>query len=151
MPDLPNLPDAAHQATQLARRGVQAATTVLDASFHPFRTARSLVRTADEPSPPPTDAKIARPSEPEAAQAEDTANEDIATDDTATGAAGAAPGPQSAAEAVEAFEVETPPDLPVVPTGPAPHMPQGIADEIERDYGDELPGFRNGDEPPGTH
>ena len=140
MPDLPNLPAAAHQAGDqakgLARKGAQAATTLLDASFHPFRTVRNLVQT-DESAPtsapasavPPTDAKIARP-EPESA--------------TPTG-------PSSAAEAVAEFEVETPPDLPVVPTGPAPHLPPDIADEIERDYGDELPGFHNGDEPPGTH
>ena len=77
MPDLPNLPAAAHQAGDqakgLARKGAQAATTLLDASFHPFRTVRNLVQT-DESAPtsapasavPPTDAKIARP-EPESA------------------------------------------------------------------------------------
>ena len=134
MPDLPDLPAAAHQATdqakEFARKGAQAANALLDASFHPFRTVRAvrgLVLGEDEPvSPPPTDAQpepIAAPEPPQP------------------------PVPRVPAD----VEPETPPDLPVVPTGPAPHIPQEIADEIEREYGDELPGFRNGDEPPGTH
>lgn len=156
MPELPNLPAAARQVTGLARKGAHAATTLLGASFHPVRTVRSVTRMDDEPAPPPTDAKIARPSEPEAdrgqsSPATDSPARDSRTDADGTEATAATREPQSAAEAVEAFEVETPPDLPVVPTGPAPHMPQDIADEIEREYGDELPGFRNGDEPPGTH
>lgn len=44
-----------------------------------------------------------------------------------------APGP-AAAEAV---------DVPVEPTGPAPHIPPSIAGEVERDYGDELPGIKS--------
>jgi hypothetical protein len=122
---MPDLTDAAHQAKSLARRGAHAATAVLDASFHPFRTVRSLVHTEEAPTPPPTDAKTEitapTPTQP--------------------------PAPRRPVQAVPE-PIETPPDLPVEPRGPAPHMPPHLADEIERDYGDELPGFRNGDEPP---
>lgn len=120
---MPDLTDAARQATSIARRGAHAASSVLDASFHPFRTVRSLVHTEEEPVPPPTDTEVAPPvpSQP--------------------------PAPRRPMQAVPE-PVDTPPDLPVEPRGPAPHMPPRIADEIERDYGEELPGFRNGDEPP---
>lgn len=131
MPELPHLPAAAHQATdqakELARKGAHAATALLDASFHPFRTVRSMVQAEEAIAPPPTDAQPdpVGPAEPPRA-----------------------PAPRTTADVEMADEVA---DVPVVPTGPAPHMPPGIADEIERDYGEELPGFRNGDEPPGTH
>ncbi|MGZ6733060.1 MAG: hypothetical protein ACXVDH_00330 [Nocardioides sp.] len=127
MPELPHLPAAAHQATdqakELARKGAHAATALLDASFHPFRTVRSMVQTEEPIPPPPTDAQPDPVADPEPPQA---------------------PTPRIPADV-------QPPDLPVVPTGPAPHMPPDIADEIEREYGEDLPGFRNGDEPPGTH
>ena len=130
MPEMPHLPAAAHQATdqakELARKSAHAATALLDASFHPFRTVRSLVHTEEPIQPPPTDAQpdpVAPPQPPPA------------------------PTPRASVDA----DVEAPADVPVVPTGPAPHIPPHLADEIERDYGEELPGFRNGDEPPGTH
>ena len=34
-------------------------------------------------------------------------------------------------------------DVRVEPRGPAPHIPPRIAGEVERDYGDDLPGIRN--------
>jgi hypothetical protein len=124
---MPDLTDAARQATSLARRGAHAATAVLDASFHPFRTVRSLVHTEEAAPPPPTDTGTAPPTPTQA------------------------PTPRRPVETpVEtlAEPVEAPADLPVHPRGPAPHMPPDIAEEIERDYAEDLPGFRNGDEPP---
>jgi hypothetical protein len=134
---MPDLTDAAHQARVLARRGAHAAGTLIDASFHPFRTVRTgtetvrnLIHPAEDEavSPPPTDAKAERTSSP-----------------------APAPAPRAPREPVEnlteelAEEAAPPPDLPVEPQGPAPHMPARLASEIERDYGDDLPGFTGGD------
>ena len=124
MPDLPDVPTAAHQAAgqakELARKGVHAATTALDAGLNTLRTVRGMVRT-DDPVPPPTDAQTPAP---------------VGSDrrPTETAPTGESPAEPRA-------------DLPVKERGPAPHIPPSIAGEVERDYGEELPGFRNGDEP----
>lgn len=133
---MPDLTDAAQQARALARRGAHAAGTLIDASFHPFRTVRTgtesvrnLIHHGDDEAapPPPTDAKVAEPAAP------------------------TSPAPREPVENLtEAFEEQAapPPDLPVEPQGPAPHMPARLASEIERDYGDDLPGFTGGDAAP---
>jgi hypothetical protein len=36
-------------------------------------------------------------------------------------------------------------DRPVQSRGPAPHVPPAIAAEVERDYGDEIPGITPGE------
>jgi len=130
---MPDLTDAAHQAHALARRGAHAATAVLAVSLHPFRTVRTLVRLAEPIPPPPTDARTEPP--------------------TAVPPPPQPPAPTTSTTPARTTPVadEIPdeiPDLPVEPRGPAPHIPPRIADEVERDYGDELPGFRNGDEAP---
>ena len=139
---MPDINDAAHQAKELARRGAHAASTLIDASFHPFRavrsgtaTVRSLIQPGEDEAvaPPPTDAKVVTP-EP-AAEAEPAASSTPRE-------------PVESLTEVFAAEAAPPPDLPVEPQGPAPHMPARLAGEIERDYGDELPGFTGGDEAP---
>lgn len=124
---MPDIADAAAQARKLARRGADAAAVVLDAGTHPLRTAREgaqlvqgLVNRHDEEGTEPS-AQVAPPESP--------------TPDPIPGPATVVKEP-AAPEPVEAL------DLPVEPGGPKPHMPPDIADEVERDYGDEVPGIK---------
>jgi hypothetical protein len=134
---MPVLAEAAAQARVIARRGASAAAVVIGASFHPFRTVRGLVQPSEEPIPgPPTDAQEAP----------------VATTPPPSAAARPAAKPQAGADIVPK-PVEPPvpdgdtaeADRPVEARGPAPHIPPRIAGEIERDYGDELPGFTPGE------
>jgi hypothetical protein len=128
---MPVIAEATSYARLLARRGAGLAAVVLGASFHPLRTARDgasmvrgLVSPPEEPIPPaPTDA----------APASTQAPDQPATPPDADPAPDAAAATGSAAAA----------DVRVEPRGPAPHIPPRIAGEVERDYGDDLPGIRN--------
>ena len=147
---MPVIAEATARARLLARRGATAAAVVLGASFHPFRTARegaSMVRGLMNPprvrlpigdvapgDVVPTDVTPAEgvPS-PEPAHAEPPGSTASPAPDVPEAAA-AEPVAESAAEAD---------DVPVQPRGPAPHIPPRLAGEVERDYGDDLPGIRN--------
>lgn len=135
---MPVIAEAAAEARLIARRGASAAAVLVGAGLHPVRTVkdgvsivRGLVNPPDDAAQPaPTDVKPvpvskAHPVEP----SEDTAEEQR------TAAARLDPEPPEA-EAVA--------DVPVEPQGPAPHIPPSIAHEVERDYGDDLPGMHAG-------
>lgn len=135
---MPVIAEAAAEARLIARRGASAAAVVIGAGLHPLRTVkggvsivRGLVNPPDSPvQPAPTDVKPvsvpkAHPTEP---------SEKIAEEQ------------RRAADRLdpEPPEPEAVADIPVEPQGPAPHLPASIAHEIERDYGDDLPGMHNG-------
>lgn len=157
---MPVIAEATAQARLLTKRGATAAAVVLGASFHPVRTVREgaslvrgLVHHADgtaTPAAPPTDAQ---PKPTPAAKASTTTSTTTSkgSGTTAKPKAGTAkktpghttvqkpaapPTPDPAPEAV---------DVPVEPQGPVPHIPPSIAGEVERDYGDDLPGIRGGE------
>jgi len=140
---MPAIADAAAQARLFARRGADAAAVVLGASFHPFRTVREgahlvqgLMNPPEQvtPTPPGTDTAIDMP-------AASTASPKPKPDTKP------APGPQTVAKdpapPVADPEIPADADVPVDPTGPLPHIPPRIASEVERDYGDELPGIKD--------
>lgn len=157
---MPAIADAAAQARLFARRGADAAAVVLGASFHPFRTVREgahlvqgLMNPREQvtPTPPATDASVERSTEPAAKKA--TAEPTKKTAKKATKkapkkpATKPAPGPTTVAKepAPPAPDPQVPEaaDVPVDPSGPLPHIPPRIAGEVERDYGDELPGIKD--------
>jgi hypothetical protein len=156
---MPDLTDATRQARVIARRGVHAATAMIDASFHPFRTVRNGTDTVrhllhadhEQPTPPPTDAKTEVRPEAKAETKAGTKTEAKNGAKPAGRTAPSAPKPPAPRKTVdqvveETLEQEQPPaNLPVEPQGPAPHLPPSLAAEIERDYGDDLPGFSGGD------
>jgi hypothetical protein len=136
------MPTVAEFATDLksaSRRLARTVPAVLDASFHPFRTVREGTRLVqgllapehDEPVPPPT----------EAAAPADT------VDHTPIHRQVAKPAPPAPPAAPEPDLLPDPglDDHPIHSRGPAPHVPPAIAAEVERDYGDEIPGITTGE------
>jgi hypothetical protein len=114
----------------IVRRGPGVAAGVLGAALHPRRTLHEgteLVRGLLTPPEPTTPSRGVTPIE-EAAE-------------TAPGPAPSAPVPFDLSdEPVEADD-----DAVIQPRGPAPHLPPSIAAEVERDYGDDLPGIIDGE------
>lgn len=163
---MPAIAEAASQARLLARRGADAAAVVLGASFHPFRTVRDgahLVhgligqRDAAPPAAPeapapaePSTARTPKVAQPAAKKAPATKTAAKKTPAKKAPAKKAAPGhPTVAKEPAPPVPDPAPAealDVPVEPTGPAPHIPPSIAGEVERDYGDELPGIKSWDD-----
>jgi hypothetical protein len=105
----------------VARRGVGVAAVLIDAGLHPRRTAQAGMRLA----------RGLLPTEPEQ-RAEET---------VAPAEEGAPPAEKTVMPVEETVVADE--DAEVVPQGPAPHLPAGLAAEIERDYGDELPGIHD--------
>jgi hypothetical protein len=140
---MPVIAEAAAQARVLARRSANAAAVVIGASFHPFRTVRDgahvvrgLVHPPEDPIPgAPTDAREEPAQAPASPRDAETATRPTAGADTAV----RPPAPPEP-DAVPPEDL----DRPVDARGPAPHIPPRIAEEVERDYGDDLPGFTNG-------
>jgi hypothetical protein len=56
------------------------------------------------------------------------------------------PGPDTVAKPAAPPPAPDGADRPVQARGPAPHMPPSIAGEVERDFGDELPGITPGED-----
>ncbi|WGL50837.1 hypothetical protein P5P86_12775 [Nocardioides sp. BP30] len=161
---MPVIAEATAQARLLARRGANAAAVVIGASFHPFRTVRDgatvvrgLVSPPADPVPgAPTDAAEQPASPPSATSTPPSAS-------TKTGSAKkpaepkTPPGPDIVAKPVAPPAQEASnavvgeqqvDDRPVEARGPVPHLPPQIAAEIERDYGDDLPGITDGPDQP---
>jgi len=151
---MPAIAEAAAQARLLARRGAGAAAVVLGASFHPFRTVREganlvqgLMNPPEQvkPTPPATD------SAPETSAATPATTppttESTTTKPATTSTTKPTPGPDTVAKepAPPAADpdIAEAADVPVDPSGPVPHIPPRIAGEVERDYGDELPGIKD--------
>jgi hypothetical protein len=142
---MPAIAEAAAQARLLARRSANAAAVVIGASFHPFRTVRDgatvvkgLITPPSEPVPPaPTDVTTAPEQSTTTPDGQQTATRPQQAVTTAPPVPDTAP----ATEPALAPEVD---DRPVEARGPAPHIPPSIAGEVERDYGDELPGIKPG-------
>lgn len=137
---MPAIADAAAQARLFARRGADAAAVVLGASFHPFRTVREGAHLVHGLMNPPEQVPPTPP-------ATDAATERSAATSTKAPKAKPAPGPETVIKepAPPATEPGIPEstDVPVDPSGPLPHIPPRIAGEVERDYGDELPGIKD--------
>jgi len=151
------MPTVAGFATDLksaSRRLVRTVPAVLDASFHPFRTVREGTRLVQGLLAPEQDQLVPPPTE--AAAPADTADRAPIHRPAKTPAA--SPGATEATRPTRAAAPEpaqTPipepipePDLddrPIQSRGPAPHVPPAIAAEVERDYGDEIPGITSGE------
>jgi len=111
--------------------------------------------TTTDPQPPPTDVDVTQPfPAPEAGAATEAAagaeagavaagGATTSTEPSGNTAPETAPEPleapsDAAADADADAEAETEADDRL--TGPAPHMPPSIAQEVERDFGEDLPG-----------
>jgi hypothetical protein len=154
---MPTVAGFAADLRTASRRLVRSVPAVLDASFHPFRTVRDGTRLVQGllapeqsvPVPPPTEAAapadrapIHRPvpeSVAESALAPAQAPEPAEPTDS--------PEPTELAAEPAAEPVVEPAldDRPILSRGPAPHVPPAIAAEVERDYGDEIPGITPGE------
>jgi len=151
---MPAIADAAAQARLLARRGADAAAVVLGASFHPFRTVREgahlvqgLMNPPEQvrPTPPATDAATGAATDTPASRGPKKPTTNKTTKQPAkepTKPAGPETVTKEPAPPVAEPDVPEAADVPVDPSGPLPHIPPRIAGEVERDYGDELPGIK---------
>lgn len=145
---MPTVAGFAADLRTASSRLARSVPAVIDASFHPFRTVREGTRLVqgllaperDEGVPPPTEA---------AAPADTPAETRERTEPTApaepTAAPEPAPTPSPTAETAAESEPDLVDDRPIESRGPAPHVPPAIAAEVERDYGDEIPGIRPGE------
>jgi hypothetical protein len=149
-------------AKAVLRRGTGAALGAVDAGLHPTRTLRQGVQhlpgigglvgsggTDRSHVPAPTDAAApAAPAAPVTPAAPTADPEPDTAADNAAAAPETGPDTSESSAAVEPFEIPEEPievdaDAVVELQGPAPHLPASIAAEIEREYGDDVPGFHD--------
>jgi hypothetical protein len=148
---MPTVAGFAADLRTASRRLVRSVPAVIDASFHPFRTVREGTRLVQGLLTPERDDRVPPPTE--AAAPADTADRapihrpapGSDRPEPAEPAEPAEPG-RAAVEPVPEPDLEQDPDdRPVETRGPAPHVPPAIAAEVERDYGDEIPGITPGE------